>query len=206
MRRLTLALLLTASACGYEPFKDPPIHLQQNMDFQKYFEAQEPNPFYQDGRAMRPEVEGTVAMGSLRVDDHLYTGKVGEEWAAELPERGPEGEAVVVDAEFLARGQERYNIYCAVCHSKSGVENGLAVQRGMLAPPKYTEERLLKENVGYFYHVITNGVRNMQPYAAQIPVKDRWAIAAYVRVLQRRAHASLALVPDDVKQKNGWSN
>jgi mono/diheme cytochrome c family protein len=201
---------VAAVACDpYGKFERPPIHLQQNMDFQRYFEAQEENPFYSDKRAMRPEVEGTVAVGQLRDDPHLYLGKESEDaedWVRALPAEGPDGKPIEVNEAFLARGKERFGIYCAVCHSASGIEHGTAVQRGMLPPPKLNDERLLTMPVGYFYDVITNGVRNMPPYASQIPVRDRWAIAAYVRVLQRRYQAPLAQVPDEVASEKGWKN
>ncbi len=191
--------------CQGEPFKDPPIHLNQNMDFQKRFEAQEKNDFFGDKRAMRPEIEGTVARGQLRIDDHLYVGKVGEDHVSTLPTTRTDGQPLEVDRDYLEHGQERYNIYCSPCHDASGMGQGLVVQRGMLQPPSLHEEYLLAKNVGYFYDVITNGVRNMPAYAAQIPVDDRWAIAAYVRVLQRRMNASLDQVPADKAAAQGWN-
>lgn len=204
LKYLLPAALMGVMACQGQTFPEPPIHLQQNMDFQTKFEAQEYNDFYGDGRAMRMPVEGTVAVGELKIDDHLHVGKVDGEHVAELPAVDETGAPMNLDAEFLARGQERYGIYCTPCHGAAGAGNGMVVQRGMLKPPALNDERLLSMNVGYFYDVITNGVRNMPPYASQIPVRDRWAISAYVRVLQRSQYATIDDVPQEQRTEKGW--
>lgn len=206
--RLCVGALLVGGliACEGQPFEKPPIHLQQNMDFQKRFEAQEENPFYDDTRAMRPPVENTVARGNLRIDEHLYQGLVDGENAMELPKLDEDGEPIVLDEAWLKRGQERYEIYCTPCHGFSGVGNGLAVQHGMVQPTSLYDERLLGMGIGHFYRIITYGKNNMMPYAAQIPVRDRWAIASYVRVLQRSRGATLDEVPEKEASARGWSN
>lgn len=206
------------SACEGAPFEKPPIHLQQNMDFQKRFEPQEENPFYDDGRAMRPPVENTVARGHLRTDDHLFEGLVDGENALELPKVDEHGEPIVLDEAWLKRGQERYGIYCTPCHGFSGAGNGLAVmlpkyeggeqvmrQGGMLKPTSLYDERLQGMGIGHFYRIITYGKNNMMPYAGQITVRDRWAIASYVRVLQRSRGATLDQVPKNVAAEKKWS-
>jgi mono/diheme cytochrome c family protein len=206
-RIATIGLLssgFTLGACQGDTFDQPPIHPQQNMDFQKRMEAQESNPFFEDGRAMRPEIEGTVARDNLRTDDHLFRGKVDGDWAKTLPETNTLGEPMTLDAEFLQRGQERFEIFCTPCHGFTGEGNGLAVQRGMIKPTSLYVERLQGMGVGYFYDVITNGRNNMMPYAAQVPVNDRWAIAAYVRVLQRSRAATLDQVPEAEAAARGW--
>ncbi|MGF1508110.1 MAG: c-type cytochrome [Myxococcota bacterium] len=205
MKRLLIGASLSLAACQGGTFKEPPIHLNQNMDFQKKLEAQEGLGFYADGRGMRPPVEGTVAQGNLRVDEHLYEGTVDGEHARELPPKDEKGEPLALNEAFLSRGKERFGIYCTPCHAASGLGNGMAVQYGMIQPPSLHEERLQTMPIGYFYNVITYGIRNMYPYAAQIPVRDRWAIAAYVRVLQRSRAADLAQVPDDVAESKGWN-
>jgi len=199
-----LVLPLGLVACQAQKFSEPPIHLNQNMDLQNKFEAQEANDFFPKARAMRHPVEGTVAVGELKTDQHLHEGKEGEEHVASLPSVDEHGEPIELTREFLERGQERFGIYCTPCHGASGAGNGMVVQRGMLQPPSFWDERLLGMEVGYFYDVITNGVRNMPPYAAQIPVRDRWAIAAYVRVLQRSSYASIDQVPEDKAKEKGW--
>lgn len=205
-RKLSPALLIGVAACQGQTFEDPPIHLNQNMDFQKRFEAQEENPFFDDGRAMRHPVEGTVAVGRLKTDAHLYAGKTGDDWAATLPAKDEDGQPIVLDEAWLERGKERFGIYCTPCHGVTGVGNGLAVQRGMVQPTSLYDERLQGMPVGYFFHIITNGKNNMWPYRSQIPVRDRWAIASYVRVLQRSRAATLELVPEDEAKSRGWRN
>ena len=97
----------------------------------------------------------------------------------------------------MARGQERFNVFCAPCHGRTGSGNGMVVQRGFRAPPSYHEERLRNAPVGYFFDVMTNGFGAMQDYAAQVPVADRWAIAAYIRALQLSQRATVDDVPAD---------
>ena len=92
-----------------------------------------------------------------------------------------------ISAEDLARGRERFNIYCSPCHSQLGDGNGMIVQRGFKRPPSYFEPRLLKAPVGHFFNVMTNGWGAMADYSAQVPVADRWRIAAYIRALQLSA-------------------
>jgi mono/diheme cytochrome c family protein len=98
---------------------------------------------------------------------------------------------------LLARGQERFNVFCAPCHDRTGSGNGMVVQRGFRAPPSYHDDRLRNAPVGYYFDVMTNGFGAMQDYAAQVPVADRWAIAAYIRALQLSQRATLDDVPAD---------
>jgi mono/diheme cytochrome c family protein len=125
----------------------------------------------------------------LRVDEHLYTGKVNGKVAAEFP--------MPVTMDVVTRGQERFNIYCAPCHGRSGQGDGMVVQRGFRAPPSYHQERLRNAPVGYFFDVMTNGFGAMQDYSAQVPPTDRWAIAAYIRALQLSRQATVDDVPAD---------
>jgi mono/diheme cytochrome c family protein len=99
----------------------------------------------------------------------------------------------------LDRGQERYNIYCAPCHDRSGNGNGMIVRRGYRHPPSYHIDRLRQVPIGYFFDVMTNGLGAMPDYAAQIEARDRWAIAAYVRVLQFSQNAGLNDVPPEAR-------
>jgi mono/diheme cytochrome c family protein len=204
-----LALLtLVVSGCRGGTFSEPPIHFQQNMDQQDRFEAQEANDFFADGRASREYVEGTVPARRVTGESldcitpweeaHRCTGKNGEEWATDLP--------MAVDADLLSRGRARYDIYCAPCHDSAGGGQGSVVLRdaGMIPPPTYHDDRLRGMAMGQFYDIISNGVRNMPGYSKQIPVDDRWAIAAYIRVLQRSQNASASDIPADVKKTRGW--
>lgn len=184
-----LALTVALSACTQGATSElPPIHLLQNMDFQQKFEAQESSKFFKDGRAMRLPVPGTVMHDPKRGDDHRDKGR--DPRSGRLVDSLPAG--MNLDDALLARGRERYNIYCSPCHGESGKGNGIVTQRGAglaVPPPNFNEARLTAMPLGHFYDVITNGVgkapnQNMLSYAAQIPVDDRWAIAAWVRALQ----------------------
>jgi mono/diheme cytochrome c family protein len=143
--------------------------------------------FFNDARSARPIVEGTVARGQLRDDELMYTGKVKGEDAAIFP--------MAVDAQLMARGQERFNIYCSPCHGRTGQGDGMVVLRGYRRPPSFHQDRLRSAPVGHFFDVMTNGFGAMPDYAGQIKVQDRWAIAAYIRALQLSEHATLADVP-----------
>jgi mono/diheme cytochrome c family protein len=177
---LTAATAVFALGCQEEIKKKGPIHPNWNMDQTERIDPQEPAPkdVFADGRGMRTPVEGTVAVGMLREDDHLWRGKVAGEFAKAVPP------SLELDAAFLARGQERYNIYCAPCHDKAGTGNGTVAGRGITQPPTFHSAYLKGFPVGQLFDVITNGVRTMPPYASQIPAEDRWAIATYVRALQ----------------------
>ena len=128
-----------------------------------------------------------MARGHLDADTYFYTGKIGSNDGDYLP--------FPVTAEVLARGQQRFNIYCSPCHGEVGDGNGMIVQRGFKHPPSYHIERLRKAPIGYFFDVMTNGYGAMPDYAQQVPPADRWAIAAYIRALQLSQHATEADVP-----------
>jgi cytochrome c len=120
------------------------------------------------------------------------TGRVGREYA-----RNP----MPVTAETLERGRERYDVFCAPCHDRVGTGNGMIVERGFKAPPTLHQDRLRAVADGYLFETMTQGFGVMPSYAAQIPVDDRWAIAAWMRVLQRSQYAPLADVPEDDRAK-----
>jgi len=144
--------------------------------------------FFTDQRSERPPVEGTVARGQLRDDTYFYTGKIGNTPGDYMP--------FTVTREVLDRGRERYNIFCAPCHSRVGDGNGFVASRGFARkPPSYHIQRLQKAPLGYFYDVITNGFGIMPDYASQIPPQDRWNIVAYIRALQLSQNATQADVP-----------
>lgn len=137
--------------------------------------------FFADGRGSRLPPDHTVARGQLREDEQFFTGKLGDQLAATIP--------MPVTRELLSRGRERFEIYCAVCHGRSGDGAGMIVQRGFPQPPSLHEERLREAPVGHFFDVMTNGYGVMYSYAARISPEDRWAIAAYIRALQLSQHA-----------------
>ena len=163
---------------------------RQDMHDQPRFKPLAKSDFYSDMRSARPLVEGTVARGQLREDTYLYTGMIGNSSTPGDYMPFP------VTNDVLARGRERFDIYCAPCHSRLGDGQGIVPTRGFAkVPPSFHIPRLEKAPLGYFYDVITHGFGIMPDYSAQIQTKDRWAIVAYVRALQLSQNASAADVP-----------
>ena len=162
---------------------------RQDMHDAPRYEPLEANTFFANGSASRMLVANTVPRGLLREDTHLNEGRVDGKLATTFP--------MEVTPAVMQRGQERFNVFCSPCHGRTGSGNGMVVQRGFRAPPSYHEDRLRNAPVGYFFDVMTNGFGAMQDYASQVPVADRWAIAAYIRALQLSQRATLADVPAD---------
>ncbi len=160
---------------------------RQDMHDQPNYQPLEASTFFNDAQASRPLVEGTVARGHLNEDALLYTGKVDGNQALLFP--------FTVDEAVMAKGRERFNIYCSPCHGQTGMGNGMIVQRGYRRPPPFTEDRLRDAPPGHFFDVISNGFGAMPDYAAQIRPADRWAIVAYIRALQLSGHATIDDVP-----------
>ena len=186
------------------PSPGRPIHIIQDMDYQPRFDTQTVNPLFADDRSMRPQIPGVVAVGQSRDDVHFSEGVVDGAWAGTLPEQVP------VTMEILDRGRERYNIYCSACHGYSGFGDGIVNQRAMAAMsnadgPIYGtawvqakslhDPEVRDQPPGQIFNTITHGIRNMAGYAAQIPPRDRWTIAAYVKALQKSQDATLQDVP-----------
>ena len=172
-----------------------------------------------DGRSARPLVEGTIARGELRDDVEFYSGKLRQsasgattaqpqsvpppqtanQQGAQVPAQTYQGFVtdfpMPITAADLDRGQERFNIYCSVCHGRLGDGSGMIVKRGFRKPPSFHDDRLRTAPIGYFFDVATNGFGAMPDYASQIPPDDRWRIIAYIRALQLSQRGSLADVP-----------
>jgi mono/diheme cytochrome c family protein len=189
-----------AAKARFSKSSSPRIHLIQDMDSQPKYKAQRENPFFADNRAQREPLVGTVAVGEARNDDHLYRGKIGGAWARTFPP------SVRPTPQTMARGQERYGVYCAPCHGEAGEGNGMVsvraealAQGGWIPPTNVTQEHLRYQPVGELYNSITNGVRNMPAYGAQIGVQDRWAIVMYLRALQRSRAGTLQDVPENMR-------
>ena len=166
---------------------------QQQMADQPRYKPLAQSSFFGDDRSARPLVPGTVARGYLNADEQFYTGKSGGEPITTLP--------VPLTKELLARGQERFNIFCSPCHDRTGNGEGMIVLRGYRPPPSYHIDRLRQAPVGHFFDVMTNGFGAMPDYATQVAPADRWAIAAYIRALQLSQNATLADVPPEERQK-----
>jgi len=185
----SLALLPPAymAMARYGTSETPRIHVVPNMDWQEKYKAQNASPLFEDGRAMRPDPEGTVARGAQDPESPMMTGKDAHgAWLAEIP--------MEADAALMERGQERYNIYCSACHAVDGSGNGAVHQRAevlakngqaiWVKPTDLREQRIIDQPFGQIYATISDGLNNMPAYRAQIPVEDRWAIAFYMKALQ----------------------
>lgn len=160
-----------------------------DMADQPRYEPLEPSSFFDDGTSARPPVTGTVARGALEDDDAYHRGRDGRGFVDQIP--------VPVTMPLLLRGQERYDIHCAPCHSRLGDGLGMIVRRGFPQPPTFHADRLRQAPAGHLFDVITNGYGKMLPYAAQVDVEDRWAIIAYIRALQLSQNAEIENLPDD---------
>jgi hypothetical protein len=165
----------------------------QQMGNQPYYSPLAPSDFFPDGQSARPAVPGAVARGHEQDDTLLFTGKLNGKDSDVFP--------FPITRDVLARGQEQFDIYCAPCHDRAGTGNGMVVQRGFTAPPSYHIDRLRTAPVGHFFDVITNGLGSMPSYAVQVPVRDRWAIIAYIRALQLSQDATIDDVPPDQRSK-----
>jgi mono/diheme cytochrome c family protein len=161
---------------------------RQDMHDQPKFIPLRESTFFGDARSARALVPGTVARGQLHDDPLLETGKIGNAEATIFPFR--------VDEKVLTRGRERFDIFCAPCHGRTGAGDGMVVRRGYRRPASYHDDRLRNVPVGHFIDVMANGFGAMPDYADQVGARDRWAIAAYIRALQLSEHAALADVPE----------
>ena len=191
------------------PNSNLPIHIIQDMAFQSKYKTQAVNPMFADGNTMRPPVTNAVARGETYLDAHLYDGVIDGQWANVLPSQ------IKMDFATLQRGQERFNIYCSVCHGISGGGNGIVNQRAMelvantngpvngtvwvQAKNLVHDELVTVQPMGQVFNTITYGIRNMAGYGSQVPTEDRWAIAAYVKALQRSQIAQQSDIPPGTK-------
>lgn len=174
MGSLLIALALCCG-CRRDMFTQPKSNPLRESDF------------FADKGASRPIPPHTVAQGHLNEDEAFYTGMIGTNLVTDLP--------MPVTKEMLERGRERFEIYCAVCHGRTGDGNGMIVQRGFPMPPSYHIARLREAPIGHFYYVMTYGYGVMYSYASRVEPADRWAIAAYIRALQLSHNAKIDDVP-----------
>ena len=188
---------------------EPPREAFRDMDVQPRVDPQGRSNFFADGRAMRLPVPGTVPFGGgdyfsdagsprqnqdfLQADDLFFRGGTKKaEGSMDFLKKMP----VKLTPELMARGKERFNIYCAVCHGPAGYGNGVTTQYGMVGVGNFHQDKFRTMPDGEIFNTITNGKATMQPYASQVKPADRWAIVAWVRVLQRSQNANLSDVPE----------
>jgi hypothetical protein len=179
---LAMASILLLTGCDLVP-----LHMRQ----QPYYRPLTQSTLFEDGAASRPIPANTIPRGEwgqIMLNEALYTGRENGEYVETVP--------MPVTQAVLERGQERYDIFCAPCHSRVGDGQGMIVQRGFPPPPSFHIERLRQEPDGYYYDVITNGFGQMYSYSSRIPPEDRWAIVAYVRALQLSQNFPVESLPE----------
>ncbi len=196
-----IACCLLLSGCG----------VRFDMQDQPRYKAYKKSEFFSDNRASRDIPEGTVARGQLKENKAFFTGKIDNPNPNAQVESttNEQGNTIVtsfpnaidefplpVTKELIDRGQNRYNIYCIVCHGPTGNGDGMIVRRGFSPPPTYHDDRLRNAPVGHFFDVMTNGWGKMNPYADKLSAADRWAVAAYIRALQASQN------PDQILRMN----
>lgn len=160
----------------------PPIHLNPSMFNQPKYRAYAASDFFYDGAAMRQPVPGTIARGHLAEDAAFETGK------------GADGSPlaaapVAADDALLARGRERFGIYCQPCHDERGEGKGILFQRANVPTANLLDKRIRELPDGALFDTITNGKGLMPAYRYPIHAHDRWAIIAYVRSLEKTEQA-----------------
>ena len=211
--RPLLAFIVVTAVLGLVPFAfiakarathstEPMFHVFPDMVAQPYAQAQAPSSVFADGRSSRLPVEGTVAQGELREDDHFYRGIVDGDWATTFP---PNFEAT---PEAMERGQVQYDVFCAVCHGYDGRGNGPVHKRAedigspaWLMPTNLHDEFVVAQPHGQLFNTISHGIRTMPGYRAQIEEDDRWAVVLYMRALQRSQKALPGDVPPEQRAR-----
>ncbi len=158
---------------------EPPVLINFSMFNQPKYKTQAKSRFFYDGKTMRAPVPGTIARGHLHEDLTLVTGMdAGGQPVAKSP--------VEVDAALLARGAERYGIYCQPCHDERGEGKGILSQRAKVPTANLMDKRIQNMPDGQIFDTITNGKGLMASYRYPIKAPDRWAIIAYVRSMQKK--------------------
>ena len=214
-----LCMIAMVAVFGFRGQKStqPPTEVFPDMVRQPKVRAQAPLDFFADGRGPRLPVAGTVPVGyempgakteatprgvrgeelveaHMRIafsvgTDYFNTGKMGDQWGTGIP--------FPVTRELMERGQQRFNITCAMCHGAAAAGNGITKQYGLASVVSLQDDRIRKMSDGEIFNTITNGKNTMMPYGPNVVVADRWAIIAYLRALQRSQHATIADVPED---------
>ncbi|QXD22903.1 cytochrome c [Opitutia bacterium ISCC 51] len=184
-----LAVISVVSILGFRgtTFTEPPLEVFPDMDDQSKYKPQGTSAFFADGRTDRIPVTGTIARGNLKDDEFLHFGKDGDAWAKGFP--------MPVTSELIELGAAKYQIYCTPCHGGTGDGNGVTKFRGMVVTPTYHDDRLRDMPEGEIFNTVSNGIRLMGGYADKLSTEERWAVIAYMRVLQRAQNASVEDVP-----------
>ena len=174
-------------------FKKPPLEIFPDMDRQPKLRPQQPNLTFANGRSSQEPVLGTVARGDRYQNSPVNTGRMVDStnFVASIP--------VPVTEQLMARGRQRFDIYCVPCHGPSGDGNGIVKKYGYGTIRSIHEKPVVLQADGELFNTITFGKSTMMPYGSQISIEDRWAIVAYVRALQRSRLGTLDEVPEQLK-------
>ncbi|MBI5083386.1 MAG: cytochrome c [Acidobacteria bacterium] len=191
---LIAAAGLTLGACSNFPSRQTQVWVWDDMKKQDKYKPQMSSAFFSDGRASRGPVEGALAQEHYRADEPYFTGVAAD---GNYVARNPEP----LTKEVLLRGQNKFNVYCSPCHDRTGSGRGIVPAKATWIPGNMHDDRVVNFVDGEIFHVITMGRRSMPGYRFQIQEKDRWAIVAYVRALQRAGHGSMADVPVELQAK-----
>ena len=215
MLRISFGLLIIAGVlalafAGFRGQKSELTHIEwfDDMAHQPKFQPQHRNHFFGDGRAERQPVKGTVPIGFqlpgrymqlggsnnsgtfTSQPDYLSTGRMGEVYGDGIPEQLASG-----GVDFVKRGQERYDIHCAICHGRAGAGDGVVKSFGLMTVASLLMQPIVEQPDGKIFNTITHGRSTMGAYGPVITVEDRWAIVAYVRALQKAGSGKLAAAP-----------
>lgn len=210
-----LPISVALSARTDKAKREPRIHLIQDMDNQVKYRPQDANPLFNDGRAQRGRIPGTVARGELMLDDAYYLGYTqsanGPQFITGYP---AQIQAKLDNAEtaraFILKGQEKFNLTCAMCHGVDGQGNGPinvraqelgAGQTGWVAPSNMTDAVRIARVNGHLYNTVNNGIRKMGGYGTQLTPDERWAVVAYVRTLQLAQSAPPSVLSEEDRKK-----
>lgn len=191
-------VVLTVGMLGFRGSvsTEPPLEVFPDMDRQSKYQPQGESAFFSDGRADRPLPAGVVARDDLRADSHFYYGRnAAGEFAAGFPDD------LVINEQFMARGKERYDIYCSVCHGGLADGQGMVAQYGWGGPVSLHQDIIRAKTEGDIFNTITNGFNTMLPYGDKLTPEDRWAVVAYVRALQRSQNGRIEDVPQSHREE-----
>lgn len=188
---LVIVAALGLSSCSGVQ-RTPPMEVWDDMRRQEKFKPQEEAKLFEDHRASRRPVAGTVARGYLKAQDAFHTGMENGQYVGKLP--------VAVTTDLLNLGQTKFNTYCSPCHGKDGTGAGIvAVKWPTWVPSNLHEDKIKQTADGDLFNVISYGRRSMPAYRYQIVESDRWAIVAYLRALQRATSGKIEDVPQELR-------
>ena len=197
---IIISILLLTGCFRGSKFESTPIHLIPNMDNQQKYRSLEESKFFEDGSTMRKPIEGTVARGMIS-DDYSYQSGKNDDNSYLM------NNPIELTEEVLNRGQDRYNIYCSVCHSQVGNGKGIVTQYDYpVIPANLHDQRIREQADGEMFNTIVYGLRSMPAYGYQLNTEDVWSIIHYVRALQRSQNATFEDLPKDEQDKLGGTS